>query len=154
MIFANKGCNEVTGLAGDVARFRDEVDFVYLDDDAKYVLRPETIESLYILYEGKISHHLRYIYHSLSDTIEVTGDPMYREWGWDIFQAIELLCKNEVGYASLHGIQNPNPYQEDYVESFFMGETLKYLYLLFGGGDRNLLDDYVFTTKAHVLKRF
>ncbi len=35
-----------------------------------YKLRPETAESLFVL------HH-------------TTGNPIYREWGWQIYQAIE-----------------------------------------------------------------
>lgn len=35
-----------------------------------YLLSPETAESLFVLHQ-------------------VTGNPIYREWGWKIFQAIE-----------------------------------------------------------------
>ena len=42
------------------------------------VLRPETVESFFVLYQ-------------------LTGDPVYREWGWEVFQAIEKYCKTEAG---------------------------------------------------------
>ena len=53
-----------------------------------------------------------------------------KEWGWEVFQSIEKYCKTKHGYASLHNVDNINS-QDDRMESFFMSETLKYLYLLF-----------------------
>ena len=76
-----------------------------------YLLRPETIESFFIL------HHL-------------TGDPTYREWGWEIFQAIEEHCKTEYGYGEITNVNDPHAGPKDKMESFFLGETMKYLYLL------------------------
>jgi len=38
-------------------------------------------------------------------------------------------------------------------ESFWLAETLKYLYLIFDDPERLSLDDWVFTTEAHPLKR-
>ena len=42
---------------------------------------------------------------------------------------------------------------KDMMESFFLGETLKYLYLLFGDVDKQeiSLDEWVFNTEAHPL---
>ncbi len=37
-----------------------------------YVLRPETLESFFVLHQ-------------------LTGDPVYREWGWDIFRYGEIF---------------------------------------------------------------
>ncbi len=39
--------------------------------DNHYILRPETVESLFVLYR-------------------VTGDPIYQDWGWEIFNARPL----------------------------------------------------------------
>lgn len=47
-----------------------------------------------------------------------------------MFQSIEKYCKTQYGYASLNNVDNPNS-KDDRMESFFMAETLKYLYLLF-----------------------
>lgn len=46
-----------------------------------YVLRPETLESFFILHQ-------------------LTRDPVYREWGWEIFRAIEQHCRVGVGFGS------------------------------------------------------
>ena len=70
------------------------------------LLRPETVESLMILFRK-------------------TGDPIYREWGWKIFQAFEKHCKVPEGYVGLKDVRNPNPQQDDTMQSFFLAETLK-----------------------------
>ena len=44
------------------------------------------------------------------------------------------------------------PPKRDKMETFFLGETLKYLYLLFGDDPSVLpLDQWVFNTEAHPL---
>lgn len=39
------------------------------------------------------------------------------------------------------------------LQSFWIAETLKYFYLIFSGPELISLDDYVFNTEAHPLKR-
>lgn len=53
--------------------------------DIRYLLRPETLESLFIMYR-------------------ITGDTRYQEYGWDIFQAIEKHCKTPSAYASVRNV--------------------------------------------------
>ncbi|KAJ2721393.1 hypothetical protein GGI07_004004 [Coemansia sp. Benny D115] len=103
--------------------------------DPRYVLRPETVESLFVLYR-------------------VTGDPKYQEWGWEIFNAIEKYTKIEAGYAAYNNVYDINTSYNhmDSMESFFLAETLKYLYLLFSPTDLLPLDEYVFNTEAHPFK--
>ncbi|KAJ2085604.1 hypothetical protein IW138_006234 [Coemansia sp. RSA 986] len=104
--------------------------------DRRYILRPETLESLFILYR-------------------VTGDPKYQEWGWNIFLGIEKYTKIESGgYAALKDVHETSSSDnlEDSMESFFLAETLKYLYLLFSPTDLISLDEYVLNTEAHPLK--
>ena len=88
-------------------------DFYTKPADSHYLLRPETIESLWYLYY-------------------VTGDKKYQEWGWNIFQGIEKYTKVKHGYTTIGNVRNPLDLRpKDMMESFFLGETLKYLYLLF-----------------------
>ena len=96
--------------------------------------RPETVESIYYLYK-------------------VTKDPMYREWGWEIFKSFEKHTRLKEGYASINNVQRPdNPGFRDKMESFYLAETLKYLYLLFSDDDELLpLEKFVFNTEAHPL---
>ncbi|KAI0694435.1 glycoside hydrolase [Cytidiella melzeri] len=99
--------------------------------DARYILRPETVESLFIAYR-------------------LTGDNRYREYGWDIFQAIEKHCRVQSGgYAGILNVEEIPVTQEDKMETFLMSETLKYLYLLFEDDSVLPLSEYVFNTEAH-----
>ncbi|KAF9441072.1 glycoside hydrolase family 47 protein [Macrolepiota fuliginosa MF-IS2] len=101
--------------------------------NARYMLRPETVESLFIAYR-------------------LTGDERYRDHGWNIFQAIEKHCRVDTGgYTTIINVDEIPTRKEDKMETFFLSETLKYLYLLFSD-DRVLpLDGYVLNTEAHPL---
>ena len=81
-------------------------------EGSSYMLRPEVIESLFYLNK-------------------LTGDPIYREWGWEIFQAIERNCKTDAGYGGFNDVMAADSGTADKMESFFLAETLKYLYILF-----------------------
>ncbi|KAF8971818.1 glycoside hydrolase family 47 protein [Flammula alnicola] len=99
--------------------------------DARYMLRPETVESLFLAYR-------------------LTGDQRYRDQGWQIFQSIEKHCRVESGgYATIINVDENPARQEDKMETFFLSETLKYLYLLFDSSDVIPLDRHVFNTEAH-----
>lgn len=137
-----------TGLAPEIAYFHTESyseggldggnkssgyidDIIIKHNDRHNLLRPETVESLFVLHR-------------------ITGDPKYREWGWKIFEAFEKHTKIESGgYTSLDDVTTIPPQKRDKMETFFLGETLKYLYLLFGNDDLLPLDKYVFNTEAH-----
>lgn len=55
----------------------------------------------------------------------------------------------EGGYSGINNIlSEPIPYNDNQ-ESFFLAETLKYLYLLFAEDDLMSLDEFVFNTEAH-----
>ena len=114
----------------------DPIDFPEFFDieDKRYTLRPEAIESLFVLYR-------------------ITGDETLREEAWKIFEAIEEHTKTKYGYAALRDVtQLPAP-QEDNMESFWTAETLKYFYLIFSPPDLLSLDEWVFNTEAHPFKR-
>ncbi|KAJ2466454.1 hypothetical protein GGI02_004367 [Coemansia sp. RSA 2322] len=107
----------------------------YLGSNRSYILRPETVESIMILYR-------------------ITGDAMYKEWGWQIFQAIDKWTKTPAGFSAYKDVMATNSPSQltDSMESFFLAETLKYLYLLFSPIDYYSLDEYVFNTEAHPFK--
>lgn len=49
---------------------------------------------------------------------------------------------------------NKNSKHRDLMESFFLAETLKYLYLIFDDVNHIPLDKYIFNTEAHPMKVF
>jgi mannosyl-oligosaccharide alpha-1,2-mannosidase len=98
--------------------------------DARYHLRPEAIESLFYMYR-------------------ITGDIIYQDLAWDMFQTIEKQTATEFGNAALTDILSNPPPKTDFMESFWMAEGLKYLYLLFSETDLISLDEFVFNTEAH-----
>ncbi|XP_066111754.1 endoplasmic reticulum mannosyl-oligosaccharide 1,2-alpha-mannosidase-like [Saccopteryx bilineata] len=129
-----------TGLSPEIAHFnlyaqKDQKDVQVKPADRHNLLRPETVESLFYLHR-------------------LTGDGKYQDWGWEILRSFNTYTRvPSGGYSSISNVQDPqNPQPRDKMESFFLGETLKYLYLLFSD-DRDLvsLDTYVFNTEAHPL---
>jgi len=119
-----------TGIAPENSVFPQGVD-MEPDPRAKhYLLRPETVESLFVLYR-------------------LTGQEKYRTWGWEIFQSIEKYCRVEHGYSGIRDVTMIPVNYDDQQQSFFLAETLKYLYLLFTSSDVIPLDQYVFNTEAH-----
>lgn len=75
-----------------------------------YPLRPELIESAMYLYQA-------------------TKDPYFLEAGRDILESIEKISKRPCGYATIKNVLTHE--LDDRMESFFLAETTKYLYLLF-----------------------
>lgn len=84
----------------------------------------------------------------------MTRNETYRDQAWQIFLAFEKHTKlPESGYSSINNVKDAgNPRFRDKMESFFLSETLKYLYLIFSD-DFNLisLDDFVFNSEGHPL---
>ena len=73
---------------------------------------------------------------------------------WTLLQGIETHCKVSGGYTTISNVRSTSDTRpKDMMESFFLGETLKYLYLLFGDVDKQEinLDQWVFNTEAHPL---
>ncbi|KAL9924688.1 LOW QUALITY PROTEIN: ER degradation-enhancing alpha-mannosidase-like protein 3 [Glossina fuscipes] len=95
-------------------------------------LRPEFIESTYFLYRA-------------------TGDHHYLQVGKKVLKALQKYAKVPCGYAAVNDVRTGK--HEDRMDSFVLSETFKYLYLLFTE-PRDLLinlDEFIFTTEAHLL---
>lgn len=91
---------------------------------SRYILRPEAIESVFIMYR-------------------VTGDDYWRTKGWNMFTSIHHYTRAEFGASAISDVMSDTPYPMDEMESFWLAETLKYFYLLFSEPDLYSLDDYV-----------
>ncbi|KAK5582134.1 hypothetical protein RB653_003717 [Dictyostelium firmibasis] len=121
-----------TGLGPEVAYIDPEsgdIRFNGYKAVSWYILRPETVESIFIAYR-------------------LTGKVEYQELAWQIFEALVNVCKTENGYVGLNDVSNNWAYNDNQ-QSFFMAETLKYLYLIFQPSSVIPLDKYVFNTEAH-----
>ncbi|XP_035381885.1 mannosyl-oligosaccharide 1,2-alpha-mannosidase IA isoform X2 [Electrophorus electricus] len=100
--------------------------------DRYYILRPEVIESY--MYMWRLTH-----------------DPKYRQWGWEAVEALEKHCRVDGGFSGIRDVYASTVSHDNMQQSFFLSETLKYLYLLFSDDDLLPLDDWVFNTEAHPL---
>lgn len=58
------------------------------------------------------------------------------------------------GYGSHPDVNNPSAKPDDSMESFFLAETLKYLYLIQAPDNEINLRKYVFNTEAHPTRIF
>ncbi|XP_056288995.1 ER degradation-enhancing alpha-mannosidase-like protein 3 [Pseudoliparis swirei] len=98
----------------------------------QHLLRPEFAESTYYLYKA-------------------TGDPYYLRVGQSIVEKLNAYARVPCGFAAVQDVRTG--IHEDRMDSFFLAEMFKYLYLLFT--DKSQLpidiDDYIFTTEAHLL---
>ena len=97
-----------------------------------WIGRPEFIESTWYLYRA-------------------TQDPWYLHVGEMALRDIKRRCWTQCGWAGLRDVRTGE--KGDRMESFFLGETIKYLFLLFDEQHPlNGLDaPFVFTTEAHPL---
>lgn len=83
----------------------------------------------------------------------ITGDPIWQEKGWRMFEAVVKHTRTDVGASAVDGVLSESPYQVDNMESFWLAETLKYYYLLFSTPDVISLDEWVLNTEAHPFLR-
>lgn len=117
-------------------------------NDQKYILRPEAIESVFIMWR-------------------MTGDEYWRDVGWKMFQSIIHHTRTPFGHSALTSVLHQSEVQiyekgvpvtilqaeqSDDMESFWFAETLKYFYLLFSDVDLISLDEFVLNTEAHPLR--
>lgn len=120
----------------------DKADFYekagYWATSTPYILRPETMESIYHAYR-------------------VTGDTKYQDMAWDAFQRITDLTRVGAGYSSIRDVTKEDGGGfSNFQESFWLAETLKYLYLIFGPESAVQLkmegNEFVYNTEAQPLR--
>lgn len=125
--------------------------------DKRYLLRPEAIESVFILYR-------------------ITGKQEYLDAAWEMFTSIVANTRARYANGQLLDVTGQTDFGteqytvgqrfrghgpatirqgnvEDKMESFWTAETLKYFYLIFSRPDMMDLDDWVFNTEAHPFRR-
>lgn len=92
--------------------------------DARYLLRPEAIESVFVLYR-------------------LTGDVDLLDSAWRMFSNIERNTRTDFGNAIISDVRIDKSAKQNKMESFWMAETLKYFYLIFSEPSVVSLDEYV-----------
>jgi len=100
--------------------------------DARYPLRPEIVESAYYL-----RHY--------------TNDRRYVAMGRTFLDSLAANCRTDAGYTTLKSVVTKE--KGDLMPSYFLAETLKYLFLIFAPDDALRFDSVVFNTEAHPLRR-
>ncbi|XP_068602066.1 mannosyl-oligosaccharide 1,2-alpha-mannosidase IB [Brachionichthys hirsutus] len=123
----------VLKLGPEAFKFDSGLEAVAVRQNEKYyILRPEVIETYWYMWR-------------------FTHDPKYRQWGWEATQAIDKYCRVSGGFSGVKDVYSSNPTYDDVQQSFFLAETLKYLYLLFSSDDLMSFESWVFNTEAHPL---
>jgi mannosyl-oligosaccharide alpha-1,2-mannosidase len=61
--------------------------------------------------------------------------------------------RTQLAHSAIDDVTKSIPKVTDTMESFWLAETLKYAWLLFEEEDKWSLDDWVFNTEAHPLRR-
>uniref|UniRef100_A0A8V0YXA1 alpha-1,2-Mannosidase n=1 Tax=Gallus gallus TaxID=9031 RepID=A0A8V0YXA1_CHICK len=118
-------------LGPEAFRFDGGVEAIATRQNEKYyILRPEVIETY--MYMWRLTH-----------------DPKYRQWAWEAVEALEKHCRVDGGYSGIRDVYSNHESHDDVQQSFFLSETLKYLYLLFSDDDLLPFEHWVFNTEAH-----
>ncbi|GAB1312621.1 hypothetical protein MFIFM68171_02831 [Madurella fahalii] len=103
--------------------------------DTRYILRPEAIESVFLLYR-------------------MTGKEDLRDVAWAMFESVMKATKTPLANSAISDVTVDGETDKmDSMESFFLAETLKYFYLIFSPPDVISLDDFVLNTEAHPFRR-
>ncbi|KAI0023801.1 glycoside hydrolase family 47 protein [Xylariomycetidae sp. FL0641] len=104
--------------------------------DPRYLLRPEAVESVFWMYR-------------------ITGNEEYQDMAWRMFEAVRNSTETELGFSSISSVRaNQNETDKiDSMQSFWLGETLPYIYLTLASPDLANLDEFMPNTEAHFFKR-
>jgi mannosyl-oligosaccharide alpha-1,2-mannosidase len=153
-VLRHYGGKYVVDIENAVKQYSVPPGFTYLRDK-RYLLRPEAIESVFIMYR-------------------ITGEEEYLDAAWDMFTSIVAASRTPYANGQVLDVTflPPRPGQgrhrvpgvrggaltreeniEDKMESFWTAETLKYFYLIFSPPDMISLDDWVFNTEAHPFRK-
>lgn len=97
-----------------------------------YPLRPEIIESAWYLRRA-------------------TGDPKYVAMGEAFLDALVAHARTPDGYTVISNVETMA--RGDLMPSYFLAETLKYLYLIFAPDDVFDMKGVMFNTEAHPIRR-
>ena len=85
-----------TKLGPEAMRFSDSIEARALKQNERYyILRPETVESYFLMWR-------------------LTKDPKYRDWGWEMVQALDRHCKAEGGYSGIRNVYQVTSHHQSF----------------------------------------
>lgn len=123
-----------SGIACDQVTIRHDGS-IHCKNDL-YLLRPEVVESIFYAWRK-------------------THDQKWRDYAQKIWRAIAKHCQvDSGGFTDLRQVASATPTRMDKQESWFLAETIKYLWLVFQPDTVVPLDKYVFNTEAHPIEKF
>ncbi|CAG2241125.1 MAN1A_C [Mytilus edulis] len=122
-----------TKLGPEAFRFDGQTEAKSIRQNEKYyILRPEVVETHFYMWR-------------------FTKEQKYRDWAWEAVNALNKNCKVDGGFTGIRDVYQEHGSQDDVQQSFFLAETLKYLYLTFSEDTVIPLNKWVFNTEAHPL---
>lgn len=93
------------------------------------------------------------VFEALYEVYRVTADPLYREWGWEMFTALRTLTQQIDGsFCMLHDVFKGK--RTDAMSPSWIGGTLKFLWLLFEHRDAPAKMDLMCTARGHCFPQF
>jgi mannosyl-oligosaccharide alpha-1,2-mannosidase len=95
-----------------------------IQGNTKLQYRPEAIESIFILYR-------------------ITGEIEFRNIAWRMFENIDKATRTDIAHAAILDVRDSPLKKVDRMESFWLAETLKYLYLIYSEWNVINLDEWV-----------
>ncbi|KAF4552204.1 putative glycosyl hydrolase family 47 protein 1 [Elsinoe fawcettii] len=128
---------DTSELPADQAEFYERAGFFI--QDSFYRLRPEVLESFYYAWRA-------------------TGDEKYRDFAWRAVQNVAKVTRVGSGYSYIRDVnQVDGGGFEDFQDSFFFAETLKYGFLIFADDapyqvQKGVEQPFVFTTEGHPIQ--
>lgn len=136
-----------------------------------YLLRPELLESIYLLWRAHKTYEAKQ--GSGKAALHGTTSRDWEERAWDVFVAVQSSCLTKHGYSGVVDVSAPTPSDvklTDHMPSYWIAETLKYLLLIFSdepeercppspspcllapGTSLDLSGSWVLNTEAHPLR--
>jgi hypothetical protein len=98
----------------------------------KYNLNPEIIESAYYL-------------------LYFTGDEKYLDMIKTYYRDIRKYCRTDIAYAHISSVLTME--KSDAMSTYFLAETMKYIYLAFSPETGINPGNHVFSTEAHIFRK-
>src|SRR4051812_28701756 len=110
-------------------------------------MRAITLFVLNVITEVKYDTHFILVAESTLYLYQATKDDSYLQLGKEMIYKLQTHSRVPCGFASISNVVTKS--KEDRMDSFFLSETLKYLYLLFDPENPFNKGEYIYSTEGH-----